>query len=189
MGAYVLPVRVYLEDTDAQGVVYNASYVRFFERARTEWLRSRGIDHNELRETANIALVLSRIDVRFRAPARLDDMLEVSAEVTESSAVRFVFEQSVRRAMSDGDESLCRARAVVACVDSRNGKPRRLPADFLSGVDKDVVEVSEGGRISSEARVSRGATVSSGGTVSRGAKAPGAAKVAGGTWISGGGRA
>ena len=133
MGAYTLPVRVYLEDTDAQGVVYNASYVRFFERARTEWLRFHGIDHNELRETANLALVLSRIDVRFRTPARLDDMLEVSAAVTESSAVRFVFEQSIHRTPRSGG-AVCRARAEVACVDARSGKPRRLPADFMSGI-------------------------------------------------------
>ena len=134
MGTFTIPVRVYLEDTDAQGVVYNASYFRFFERARTEWLRSRGIDHNELRETANIALVLSRIEVRFRVPARLDDMLEVSAEVTELSAVRFVFEQGIHRATGGGG-ALCLARAEVACVDSRNGKPRRLPAAFLNGVN------------------------------------------------------
>ena len=134
MDRFTLPVRVYLEDTDAQGVVYNASYFRFFERARTEWLRSRGIDHNELRETANLSLVLSRIEVRFRVPAKLDDMLEVSAEVTELSAVRFVFEQSIQRTPGDG-EVLCLAQAEVACVDSRNGKPRRLPADFLNGID------------------------------------------------------
>ena len=130
----MLPVRVYLEDTDAQGVVYNASYFRFFERARTEWLRSRGIDHNELRETANIALVLSRIEVRFKTPARLDDMLEVSAEVSELSAVRFVFDQSIRRS-ANGGAVLCRAEAEVACVNARTGRPRRLPADFLNGLN------------------------------------------------------
>ena len=134
MDRFTLPVRVYLEDTDAQGVVYNASYFRFFERARTEWLRSRGIDHNELRETANLSLVLSRMEVRFRVPARLDDMLEVSAEVTELSAVRFVFEQSIHRTPGDG-EVLCLAQAEVACVDSGNGRPRRLPANFLNGID------------------------------------------------------
>ncbi len=132
-GNCTLRVRVYLEDTDAQGVVYNASYFRFFERARTEWLRARGIDHNALRETANLALVLSRIEARFRVPARLDEMLEVSAEVADLSAVRFVFEQSIRRAPGDG-EALCLARAEVACVDSRSGRPRRLPTDFLTGL-------------------------------------------------------
>ena len=130
MKIQVLPVRVYLEDTDAQGVVYNASYLRFFERARTEWLRSNGIDHNELRETANILLVLSRIEARFRVPARLDDMLEVTAEVTELSAVRFVFRQAVRR-VPGGGELLCQAQAEVACVDARTGKPRRLPAKLF----------------------------------------------------------
>ena len=130
MKTQVLPVRVYLEDTDAQGVVYNASYLRFFERARTEWLRSNGIDHNELRDTANILLVLSRIEARFRVPARLDDMLEVTAEVDELSAVRFVFRQAIRRFPGSG-EVVCRARAEVACVDARTGKPRRLPAQLF----------------------------------------------------------
>ena len=67
------PVRVYLEDTDAQGVVYNASYFRFMERARTEWLRQRGIDHNEARERHGVLFVLTSIEARFQAPARLGD--------------------------------------------------------------------------------------------------------------------
>ncbi len=129
MKTQVLPVRVYLEDTDAQGVVYNASYLRFFERARTEWLRSNGIDHNELRESANILLVLSRIEARFKVPARLDDMLEVTAEVAELSAVRFVFRQTIRRVPGSG-ELVCGARAEVACVDADTGRPRRLPAQL-----------------------------------------------------------
>ena len=68
MTKYVLPVRVYLEDTDAQGVVYNASYFRFMERARTECLRACGIDHDQLREEHGIVLVLSAIEARFRRP-------------------------------------------------------------------------------------------------------------------------
>ena len=71
MTKYVLPVRVYLEDTDAQGVVYNASYFRFMERARTECLRAQGIDHDQLREEHGVVLVLASIAARFRAPARL----------------------------------------------------------------------------------------------------------------------
>src|SRR5690606_16694849 len=71
VSALVLPIRVYLEDTDAQGLVYNASYFRFMERARTEWLRSRGIDHAELRDEHGVLMVLSAIEMRFRAPARL----------------------------------------------------------------------------------------------------------------------
>ena len=71
MTKYVLPIRVYLEDTDAQGVVYNASYFRFMERARTECLRACGIDHDQLREEHGVVLVLAAIEARFRAPARL----------------------------------------------------------------------------------------------------------------------
>ncbi len=134
-GTYVLPVRVYLEDTDAQNVVYNASYFRFFERARSEWLRSRGIDHNDLRESANLMLVLAGIEARFRVPARLDDMLFVSAEVAEVSAVRFLFNQDIRRETADG-ELLCQGVAQVACVDSRTGRPRRLPAHVVANLNK-----------------------------------------------------
>ena len=81
MSEFVLPVRIYLEDTDAQGVVYNASYFRFMERARTEWLRAQGVDHEELRVEHNVVLVLSAVEARFRAPARLSDVLYVSAAV------------------------------------------------------------------------------------------------------------
>src|SRR5690606_17909987 len=123
----VLPIRVYLEDTDAQGVVYNASYFRFMERARTEWLRSRGIDHNELAARAGVVLMLTAIAVKFRAPARLDDMLYVTADVCEISGARVVFAQSIRRARPDG-ELLCQGTAEVACVDATRRRPRRLPA-------------------------------------------------------------
>ena len=138
-GMLILPVRVYLEDTDAQGVVYNASYIRFFERARTEWLRSRGIDHNDLRKNTNLMLVLSSIEARFRVPAKLDDMLQVSARVAEVSAVRFLFNQDIRRETTDG-ELLCDGVAQVACVDTRTGRPRRLPEYVIADLNKDVLE-------------------------------------------------
>ncbi|HLF09893.1 MAG TPA: YbgC/FadM family acyl-CoA thioesterase [Gammaproteobacteria bacterium] len=127
----MLPVRVYLEDTDAQGVVYNASYFRFMERARTEWLRARGIDHDELREEHGVVLVLAAIKARFRAPARLSDMLYVSADVAETRGARVRFAQSVRRADPDG-ELVCEGVAEVACMDAREGRPRRLPATLVS---------------------------------------------------------
>lgn len=124
MPQFVLPVRVYLEDTDAQGVVYNASYFRFLERARTEWLRSQRVDHDELREHHGIMLVLSAIQVNFKVPARLSDLLEVGAEIAELRGARIVFDQWIRRG---GGELLCDGRAEVACIDARDGKPRRLP--------------------------------------------------------------
>jgi tol-pal system-associated acyl-CoA thioesterase len=131
MNEFVLPVRVYLEDTDAQGVVYNASYFRFMERARTEWLRSIGVDHEELRTEHNVALVLSAVEARFRAPARLSDMLYVSAAVDEARGARIRFRQVIRRAEPDG-EIVCEGLAEVACMDATAGRPRRLPAALVS---------------------------------------------------------
>lgn len=130
MARFVLPVRVYLEDTDAQGVVYNASYFRFMERARTEWLRSQRIDHGELRERHGVMLVLSGIEARFMAPARLSDLLHVGAEIAEARGARVLFEQWIRRGAADG-ELLCEGRAEVACVGATDGKPRRLPQVIL----------------------------------------------------------
>ncbi|MDX1561704.1 MAG: YbgC/FadM family acyl-CoA thioesterase [Gammaproteobacteria bacterium] len=124
-----LPIRVYLEDTDAQGIVYNASYFRFLERARTDWLRACGIDHSKLLADAGIALVLASIDARFRAPARLDDMLHVAAELQELKGARAVFAQQIRRGAPDGDV-VADATAVVACVDAATGTARRWPQEL-----------------------------------------------------------
>ena len=131
MTNYVLPVRVYLEDTDAQGVVYNASYFRFMERARTECLRARGIDHDRLREEHGVMLVLASIEARFRAPARLSDMLYVSAAVDEARGARMRFAQQVRRNAPDG-EVVCEGTAEVACMDASAGRPRRFPEALMS---------------------------------------------------------
>jgi tol-pal system-associated acyl-CoA thioesterase len=132
MSEVLLQVRVYLEDTDAQGVVYNAGYFRFMERARTEWLRARGIDHRALMERDGLQLVLHAIEMKFTAPARLDDLLCVAAEVREMRGARVTFAQSVRRNDAEG-ELLCVAQAEVACVDVRGQRPRRLPAALTDG--------------------------------------------------------
>src|SRR5690606_3205052 len=131
MGDLVWPIRVYLEDTDAQGVVYNASYFRFMERARTEWLRSRGAEHDALRRRYGIFLVLASVEARFMAPARLGDMLHVGARVSMLRGARVVFAHEIRRAGEEGD-LICRATAEVACMDAERGGPRRLPAKLLS---------------------------------------------------------
>jgi tol-pal system-associated acyl-CoA thioesterase len=131
MPKYVLPVRVYLEDTDAQGVVYNASYFRFMERARTECLRAQGIDHDRLREEHGVMLVLASIEARFHAPARLSDLLYVSADVDDARGARMLFKQDVRRNAPDG-ELVCEGAAEVACMDARRGRPRRIPESLKS---------------------------------------------------------
>lgn len=130
MSGFKLPVRIYLEDTDAQGVVYNASYFRFMERARTEWLRARGIEHGDLLAQFGLALVLNRIDARFRAPARLGDLLEVGAELTDAKGARVVFAQRIRRAEREA-ALICEGSAEVACMDAAAGKPRRWPRELL----------------------------------------------------------
>jgi acyl-CoA thioester hydrolase len=130
MPEFTWPVRVYLEDTDSQGVVYNASYFRFMERARTEWLRGRGIDHRDAQARHGIVFVLVEIEARFLAPARLGDLLDVSAELVETRGARMAFNQRIRRA-GEGPTLLCDGRAQVACMDAAAGKPRRWPHELL----------------------------------------------------------
>jgi tol-pal system-associated acyl-CoA thioesterase len=130
MPEFWLPVRVYLEDTDAQGVVYNASYFRFLERARTEWLAERGIHHRDFDAQHGIAFVLTAIEARFVAPGRLGDMLAVGATLSDLSGARAVFAQQVRRDSAAG-ELLAEARAVVACIDQSVRRARRWPPEFL----------------------------------------------------------
>jgi acyl-CoA thioester hydrolase len=130
MSEFWLPVRVYLEDTDAQGVVYNASYFRFMERARTEWLAARGVDHGAVREAHGLLVVLTAIRARFRAPARLGDMLYVSADLVERKGARARFAQQVRLLAADG-AAVAEAEAEVACIDSASGAPRRWPVGLL----------------------------------------------------------
>ena len=128
---YALPVRVYLEDTDAQGVVYNASYFRFMERARTECLRAAGVDHDELLRAFGISLVLSRIETRFIAPARLSDLLCVTAEISDVRGARMTFTQAVFRGDERGD-LLCDGTAEVACMDLSANRPKRFPKTLVS---------------------------------------------------------
>lgn len=116
--------RVYYEDTDAGGVVYYVNYLKFMERARTEWLRALGIAQSQL-AVENLLFVVHSAEARYLAPARLDDALEVSAEVVELNRASLVFRQQVRR-MSDA-ALLCEGRITVACVRADSFKPRAIP--------------------------------------------------------------
>jgi acyl-CoA thioester hydrolase len=133
MPGYWLAVRVYLEDTDAQGLVYNASYFRFMERARTEWLGAHGVDHRGFDESLGLAVVLSAIEVRFLAPGRLGDMLAVSAELAELKGARAVFAQEIRQGSEQGAVLAC-ATAEVACIERASGRARRWPGEFVEGL-------------------------------------------------------
>ncbi len=122
------PVRVYYEDTDAGGVVYHAGYLRFMERARTEWMRSRGFDQSVLRERHGVLFVVRRMEVDFLSPARLDDTLSVSARLERLRPARILLRQEISRAGAAAGEALCGARVEVACLDAATRRPRRIPA-------------------------------------------------------------
>jgi len=116
-------VRVYYEDTDSGGVVYYANYLKFFERARTEWLRSCGLNQDKLEQETGLIFVVRRASLDFVRPARLDDMLEVTVELRKLARVYVDLVQEARR----GAELLARAEVRVACIDKKGLKPALLP--------------------------------------------------------------
>ncbi len=119
------PIRVYYEDTDASGVAYHANYLRWFERARTEWLRGKGYGQERLRLEAGVAFTVSTIEIEYRKPARLDDELVVRTRVAELRRASVIFEQVLERI--GGGESLTTARVRIACVDAATFRPKALP--------------------------------------------------------------
>ena len=131
-GPFIWPLRVYWEDTDAGGVVYHASYVRFFERARTEWLRAAGIGQQALREEHGVVFVVHGMDLRFIQPARLDDMLEASVSVTELRSASFKVEQSLRRTADE--RRLVDARVRIACLEVERWRPIPIPEFLLQEI-------------------------------------------------------
>ncbi|HET9189319.1 MAG TPA: tol-pal system-associated acyl-CoA thioesterase [Rudaea sp.] len=124
------PVRVYWEDTDAGGVVYHAAYLRFLERARSEWLRACGVAQQRLREEHGVLFVVADMQVKFLAPARLDDVLhaDITAFTRRSASMRFA--QCILRP-ADG-VLLIEADVRAACIDATSYKPRRIPDSLLS---------------------------------------------------------
>lgn len=128
MNSYNLSVRVYYEDTDAGGVVYHTGYIRFFERARTEWLRALGFSQARLAEEVGVLFTVVDLTIRFLKPARLDDLLQVSASTDDRRGASLTFVQQIRNAAG---ELLAEGNVRVACVDAQTMKPRRLPADLL----------------------------------------------------------
>lgn len=121
-------LRVYWEDTDAGGVVYHAGYLRFLERARTEWLRSRGAAQTGLRESHGVLFVVREISITFDKPARLDDELDATVRPVRVRSASLKLAQDLR-SVPDG-KILTRARVRVACVDANSWQPCRIPDDI-----------------------------------------------------------
>jgi len=125
--AFTVPVRVYWEDTDAGGVVYYANYLRFLERARSEWLRTIGIDQAALLRDERLQFVVVEANIRYHRPALFDDALVVSVQIEELRGASVVFAHEIRRGTADG-ELLVSASVRAACLASDGLRPRPLPA-------------------------------------------------------------
>ena len=121
--AYSFPVRVYFENTDAGGVVYHGEYLKFLERARTEWLRHLGFDHQALARNHRAIFIVTSVVADFLKPARLDDTLAVSVQLESLGKVRCIFAQEIRRE----DDVLVKAKVTAACVTGESFKPLEIP--------------------------------------------------------------
>ena len=129
MKPLVWQARVYFEDTDSGNVVYYANYLKFLERARTEWLRSLGFQQNALMKDHGMMFAVVSVRADYLKPARLDDLLFISCE-PQLQRASLHFKQQIRRGSEDG-ELLLDAEIRVACLDANNFKPRRLPAQMI----------------------------------------------------------
>ncbi|MDM4765099.1 tol-pal system-associated acyl-CoA thioesterase [Pelomonas sp. SE-A7] len=123
-------LRVYWEDTDAGGIVFYANYLKFFERARTEWLRSLGFEQQKLRDETGLMFVVSETSVRYLAPAKLDDWLTVTVELREAGRASMTLFQQARR----GEDLLAEGQIRIGCVDSASLRPSRIPSSLLQAL-------------------------------------------------------
>lgn len=127
MNEFSWPVRVYYEDTDAGGVVFYANYLKFFERARTEMLRGLGFEQDSLLAEQNLIFVVRSASLDYFKPARFNDLLDVSAKITERKKTNLTFHQSVSRK----HEVLCSGTVRIACLDAQTMKPKLIPIAIL----------------------------------------------------------
>lgn len=127
-----LAVRVYYEDTDAGGVVFYANYLKFFERGRTEWLRQLGVNQTDLARNERLIFVVRGLDIKYKKPARLDDMLTIHSQVTKVKNASIDFHQY---AELDG-ERLCESSIQICCVDADTLRPAAMPDSLKSLLEK-----------------------------------------------------
>jgi acyl-CoA thioester hydrolase len=120
------PIRIYYEDTDSGGVVYHSNYLKFMERARTEWLRDFEIDQKALKDNLNLMFVVHEIDIKFTRPAVFNDEIEVQTKLEKLGSVKIELEQKIYRST----EILIESRVVVASVNSMSMKPMRIPNEI-----------------------------------------------------------
>lgn len=132
---FTWPVRVYWEDTDAGGIVFYANYLKFFERARTEWLRHLGVAQQQLRDEVGGMFVVSATQVQYHRPARLDDLLLVTARIEEAGRASLTIRQQALLKPQQEDQSetlLCEGSIRIGWVDAQTLRPQRIPATILA---------------------------------------------------------
>lgn len=133
--AFHWPLRIYWEDTDAGGIVFYANYLKFFERARTEWLRSLGIEQHSLREQTGGMFIVSETQVRYLQPSRLDDELIVTAELADKGRASMVIRQQAFLKSADAPRLLAEASIRIGWVDAASLKPTRIPSSILDSLE------------------------------------------------------
>ncbi len=133
-GDFHWPLRVYWEDTDAGGVVFHANYLKFFERARTEWLRAKGFEQQALRATEGGMFVVARATLRYHHPARLDDQLLLTTWMLDAGRACMTIGQQARRGPDPGGECLCEASIRIGWVLADSFKPTRIPLSIVKAL-------------------------------------------------------
>ncbi|WP_028601588.1 tol-pal system-associated acyl-CoA thioesterase [Ottowia thiooxydans] len=134
--AFEFPIRIYWEDTDAGGIVFYANYLKFFERARTEWLRALGVGQQILREREGGMFVVSETNVKYHSPARLDDELIVTAALKEAGRVTLNIEQ--RATLKSTGALLCQGSIRIGWVDAQTLRPARIPAAIIDQLNSET---------------------------------------------------
>lgn len=123
-----IDIRIYYEDTDAGGIVYNANYLKFMERARTEWLRTKGFESGHFMRQHNMTFVVARIEIKYKRPSYLDDILTAEAHVKEIKGSRVYMRQNIMR----GDDIIAEAECDLALLDMATGRGASIPIDLIT---------------------------------------------------------
>jgi acyl-CoA thioester hydrolase len=131
---FTFPIRIYWEDTDAGGIVFYANYLKFFERARTEWLRSLGVEQQSLKDKSGGMFVVSETQIKYFSPARLDDLLEVTAQTSEAGRASLVLSQQAWHTLNGQRTLLAEGTIRIGWVDTQTMKPGRIPAQILEAL-------------------------------------------------------
>lgn len=134
-GEFIWQVRVYYEDTDAGGVVFYANYLRFMERARTEWLRSIGFEHEHLINNHGLLFAVKNLTIDYIKPGRLDDLLTITSKLLNNRGASLTFQQSIK---NDNEELLAQAEIRVACLNATTLKASPMPEELLTELANDT---------------------------------------------------